>query len=425
MEEDTAAPAAATTAPAPPTTTTDPLERAARLAHTFSQHRDTVAASAWMPDSRRFFSSGPDRLLLLCDVTGKELGRWRRPLAVQDLALAPDGRHLILACSTDRLLQVVRLSEAGPAAPSGSGAYHHHHAHHHHHHQPQAPGSPGGAGAAPQQQQPPPPPPLGEEVSVQESAPLTALTISSDGRYMLANLQCHTMHLWSLEPLLLPSSSAGGASSPSSLPPPMPPMPPSGAGLAAPPPPSSATAAGLPSWIVGSGAAGAGAAATAGAAGGPATAAATTTTAPAAAAAAASSAGTSRAALAAQSTPRPPRGSGAAAFAASAASLGPLVEYVANGGRPGRFVLRSSFGGGGGGCGFVAHGGEDAALHLWHRATGTHLLRLEGHTGPVNAVSWNPARPHLLASCSDDRSVRLWVSQEAEAEAEEGGAVVA
>jgi hypothetical protein len=418
MDEDDEPPAAAQ----PPTTTTTTAP--ARLAHTFPQHRDTVAAATWLPDSRRFFSSGPDRLLLLCDVTGRELGRWRRPLAVQDLAATPDGRHLILACSTDRLLQVVRLAEGGPAGPGGGGA---------------AAAAGGGAGGGPSggPQSPraaaaaagagspppahhhaPPPPPLGVEVSVQESAPLTALAVSCDGRWLLANLQCHTTHLWPLDPLLPATAreqrdeqargrwggAGGGGGGEAPLPPPSSSSPPSAApsagGAAAGAAAGSAGGAGvagvpapaLPSWAQPAVAAGGSAGGAPGSAGGATTtpATATTTTTPPAV--------------------RPPRGAGVAAFASASARLGPAAEYVANSGRPGRFVLRACFGGGRDGAGFVAHGGEDAALHLWHRDSGARLLKLDGHTGPVNAVAWNPARPHLLASCSDDRSVRLWVS---------------
>lgn len=35
-----------------------------------------------------------------------------------------------------------------------------------------------------------------------------------------------------------------------------------------------------------------------------------------------------------------------------------------------------------------------------------------GHGGIVSSVAFCPAHPHLLASASDDHSVRLWVAPE-------------
>eukprot|EP00930_Biecheleria_cincta_P040198 TRINITY_DN27561_c0_g1_i2.p1 TRINITY_DN27561_c0_g1~~TRINITY_DN27561_c0_g1_i2.p1 ORF type:complete len:737 (-),score=118.66 TRINITY_DN27561_c0_g1_i2:74-2284(-) len=58
---------------------------------------------------------------------------------------------------------------------------------------------------------------------------------------------------------------------------------------------------------------------------------------------------------------------------------------------------------------FVASGGEDHRVYIWHRRHGRLIRRLCGHTEPVNSVSWNGHG--LLASASDDYSIIVWAAR--------------
>lgn len=86
----------------------------------------------------------------------------------------------------------------------------------------------------------------------------------------------------------------------------------------------------------------------------------------------------------------------------------PLMEYHAGDITEGRYVIRSCFGGLR--SAFVASGSEDSRIYIWHRDSGTDLGRLEGHSGTVNGVSWNPVHPYMLASASDDQSIGIWLA---------------
>jgi WD repeat-containing protein 26 len=83
--------------------------------------------------------------------------------------------------------------------------------------------------------------------------------------------------------------------------------------------------------------------------------------------------------------------------------LGRVLRKFA-GHRQHQYVIRSCFGGS-----FVASGSEDACVYAWDRDSGALLAKLPGHgASSVNAVAWHPVDPHMFASCSDDRTVRIW-----------------
>ncbi len=57
---------------------------------------------------------------------------------------------------------------------------------------------------------------------------------------------------------------------------------------------------------------------------------------------------------------------------------------------------------------FIVSGSEDARVYIWHIKKEHPICVLEGHTRPVTCVSWNPVLHGLIASASDDGTVRIW-----------------
>ncbi|KAK7473695.1 hypothetical protein BaRGS_00035092 [Batillaria attramentaria] len=57
---------------------------------------------------------------------------------------------------------------------------------------------------------------------------------------------------------------------------------------------------------------------------------------------------------------------------------------------------------------FIASGSEDHKVYIWHVKRDQPVVVLDGHTRTVNCVHWNPKCPSMLASASDDGTIRIW-----------------
>uniref|UniRef100_A0A182V9Y5 CTLH domain-containing protein n=1 Tax=Anopheles merus TaxID=30066 RepID=A0A182V9Y5_ANOME len=89
----------------------------------------------------------------------------------------------------------------------------------------------------------------------------------------------------------------------------------------------------------------------------------------------------------------------------------------------GNYTIYSCFGGVN--ESFVASGSEDNKVYIWHIRREEPLATLIGHTRTVNCVSWNPVYPALLASASDDGTVRIWGPQQPQTQWTANGSGVA
>lgn len=78
-------------------------------------------------------------------------------------------------------------------------------------------------------------------------------------------------------------------------------------------------------------------------------------------------------------------------------------DFVASGSEGMRFKFYTIFI-----CNADMHLISDNKVYIWHIKQEIPIATLEGHTRTVNCVSWNPVYHEMLASVSDDNTVRIW-----------------
>lgn len=109
-----------------------------------------ISSCAWFPDSQKIVCGSwePDNRIWICDLAGNELEIWEgeRMPKVTGLAVTPDGQCLISICSCKEIF--VR-------------DFH-----------------------------------LGKEWVIHEEHPITSLSLSRDGKFLIVNLNSEEIHLW-------------------------------------------------------------------------------------------------------------------------------------------------------------------------------------------------------------------------------------
>jgi hypothetical protein len=118
--------------------------------HTFSKPNSCFTSCAWFPDGNRFVSGGGDKSIYMWNLEGQELESWKgaRMPRINDLAITLDGSHMVSICA-DKDIRIYNLEEKS-------------------------------------------------ERVIEEEKPITSLSVSKDGRYLLVNLVSQEIHLWDI-----------------------------------------------------------------------------------------------------------------------------------------------------------------------------------------------------------------------------------
>ncbi|XP_024388495.1 WD repeat-containing protein 26 homolog isoform X2 [Physcomitrium patens] len=118
--------------------------------YTYDKPNSCFTSCAWFPDGKRFVSGGGDKCIYMWDLEGHELEAWKgaRMPRINDLAITTDGSHMVSICD-HKNIRIYNLEEK-------------------------------------------------TERVIEEEKPITSLSVSKNGRYLLVNLVSQEIHLWDI-----------------------------------------------------------------------------------------------------------------------------------------------------------------------------------------------------------------------------------
>ena len=155
---------------------------------TFARHSESVVAISWLPSGEGFVSAGIDKALYLWGDGGRVVEAWHGT-RVADMAVHHHGSHIIAA--SERGLTLCQISPEAASRPRGAlrGAYA----------LLAADGEAYNTHASARGRDPPDTHhAFPTDLYVEESVPVTALTLSRDSHYALVSTASHEVHLWDL-----------------------------------------------------------------------------------------------------------------------------------------------------------------------------------------------------------------------------------
>ncbi|XP_073391482.1 WD repeat-containing protein 26 homolog isoform X2 [Physcomitrium patens] len=132
--------------------------------YTYDKPNSCFTSCAWFPDGQRFVSGGGDKCIYMWDLEGHELEAWKgaRMPRINDLAITTDGSHMVSICD-HKNIRIYNLEEK-------------------------------------------------TERVIEEEKPITSLSVSKNGRYLLVNL-VYIWHRWNGELLDVLSGHSGTVNS--------------------------------------------------------------------------------------------------------------------------------------------------------------------------------------------------------------------